>query len=76
MTENNDKSGTEGDKYQRPDADAVLDEAADMQAELDSAELDPIDASEANDQLDSAPESAQVAQKMPSRLPGYLGLPL
>ena len=74
MTENNDKSGTEGDKYQRPDADAVLDEAADMQADLDSAELDPIDASEANDQLDSAPDSVQVAQKMPSRLPGYLGL--
>ena len=69
MTEHNDKSDTDGGNYERPADDA---------AELDASGLDEAEQSEfpeAPEQIEeSASEAGQAVQKMPSKLPGYLGL--
>jgi len=84
MTENNDKSGTEGDKYQRPAPGAAADAAQEVSESAEGAEdlvsAEPAISETAETEVDNSDvvqdttANVEVAQKMPSRLPGYLGL--
>lgn len=82
MTENNDKSGTDGNQYQRPDGDASALDQEELDKLADSGPSSESDTAVAEQAAreDLAPEEpvhnepAAVVQKMPSKIPGYLGL--
>ena len=75
MTEHNDKSGSDGNKYQRPE---------DGNLPADTLDADRLDTDEAAETPDAQEpvfadqavtvESVPMVQKVPSRVPGYLGL--
>ena len=87
MSDHDDKSGTDSDKYQRPEdgADAVEDafNSADVEADAQAEELSPEGQKEMHEEEMQEPEVVEAndasadpapVQKMPSRVPGYLGL--